>query len=162
MQSYDYLPQPKDNDHLHPVKLFFGPEFVGEFMTHPYASPLFGDFKGLPPMLIQNGDAERLRDEGTLLAHKASQAGVIVEHEVYEDCVHVFQVSCSLFAKVLWSGLTGSLLPRCLASWTLLASRCARYVASLNIGAAKRPWKRPASTRRLCLTLTASAKAMLH
>lgn len=92
-QSFDYLPQPKDDDHLHPVKLFFGPEFVGEFMTHPYASPLFGDFKGLPPLLIQNGDAERLRDEGTLLSHKASHAGVIVEHEVYEDCVHVFQVS---------------------------------------------------------------------
>lgn len=24
-----------------------------DYLTHPYASPLFGDFTGLPPMLIQ-------------------------------------------------------------------------------------------------------------
>lgn len=103
LQSYDYLPQPKDDDHLHPVKCFFGPEFIGNYMTHPYASPLFGDFKGLPPLLIQCGDAERLRDEGTLMAHKASLAGVTVEHEVYEDCVHVFQVSAECIKSKLSS-----------------------------------------------------------
>jgi hypothetical protein len=34
--------------------------------------------------LIQAGDAEVLRDEITLLAHKASLAGVKVEHEIFE------------------------------------------------------------------------------
>jgi hypothetical protein len=58
---------------------------------HPYASPLFGNFKGLPPLLIQAGDAEVLRDEITLLAHKATLAGVRVQHELYQDAVHVFQ-----------------------------------------------------------------------
>lgn len=36
------------------------------------ASPLFGDFTGLPPLLIQSGEAEVLRDEQILLAHKAT------------------------------------------------------------------------------------------
>ena len=58
-----------------------------KYLTHPYASPLFGDFKGLPPMLIQSGEVEVLRDEVTLLAHKASLAGVEVRHELYEDMV---------------------------------------------------------------------------
>lgn len=58
-----------------------------KYLTHPYASPLFGDFSGLPPMLIQAGDAEVLRDEITLLAYKASLAGVKVRHELYEDAV---------------------------------------------------------------------------
>jgi acetyl esterase/lipase len=58
-----------------------------ELLTHPYASPLFGDFDGLPPMLITAGDAEVLRDEITLLAHKATLAGVDVRHELYEDAV---------------------------------------------------------------------------
>jgi hypothetical protein len=43
-------------------------------------------------MLIQSGDSEVLRDEITLLAHKASLAGVDVTHELYEDMVHVFQM----------------------------------------------------------------------
>lgn len=55
------------------------------------ASPLFGDFTGLPPLLIQSGEAEVLRDEITLLAHKASLQGVHVMHEVYDEMVHVFQ-----------------------------------------------------------------------
>jgi len=99
-QEFDYLPQPADNDHLHPVKCFFRPDEIREYITHPYASPLFGDLHGLPPLLIQCGDAERLRDEGTLLAHKACLAGVQVEHEIYEDCVHVFQVIRGPFCKL--------------------------------------------------------------
>ena len=47
------------------------------YLTHPYASPLFGDFTGLPPLLIQAGESEVLRDEITLLAHKATLAGEI-------------------------------------------------------------------------------------
>lgn len=43
-------------------------------------------------MLIQSGDSEVLRDEITLLAHKATLAGVNVTHELYEDMVHVFQM----------------------------------------------------------------------
>ena len=58
-----------------------------KYLTHPYASPLFGDFKGLPPMLIQAGEAEVLRDENTLLAHKATMAGVEVRYELFEDMV---------------------------------------------------------------------------
>lgn len=58
-----------------------------KYLTHPYASPLFGDFRGLPPLLVQSGEAEVLRDECTLLAHKATLAGVKVRHELYEDAV---------------------------------------------------------------------------
>jgi hypothetical protein len=42
-------------------------------------------------MLIQAGESEVLRDEITLLAHKATLAGVQVMHELYEDAIHVFQ-----------------------------------------------------------------------
>ena len=43
-------------------------------------------------MLIQAGDTEVLRDEVTLLAHKATLAGVNVTHELYEDMDLVFQM----------------------------------------------------------------------
>lgn len=79
-------------DHLNPVGCYLGPEGIKTFVTHPYASPLFGHLDNLPPMLIQSGDSEVLRDEITLLAHKATLAGAIVKHELYEDMVHVFQM----------------------------------------------------------------------
>lgn len=76
---------------MNPVSCYLGPEGIKKYLTHPYASPLFGDFANLPPILVQAGDAECLRDEITLLAHKATLAGVQVQHELYVDQVHVFQ-----------------------------------------------------------------------
>lgn len=84
--AFDVVPFPAQDDQLNPIALYLG-ERMEEYITHPYASPLFGDFKGLPPLLIQAGDAEVLRDEITLLAHKATLAGVEVQNELYEDAV---------------------------------------------------------------------------
>ena len=59
-------------------------ETLGQMSAHyigsanaqtPGISPLFGDLSGLPPMLIQVGDAEVLLDDSTRLAERASQAG---------------------------------------------------------------------------------------
>ncbi|KAG6335094.1 hypothetical protein ID866_4003 [Astraeus odoratus] len=88
--AYDIVPSPGPDAYLHPVVMYLG-DGLTRYLTHPYASPLFGDFQGLPPLLIQCGEAEVLRDEIELLAHKASLAGVYVQHEIYEDAVHVFQ-----------------------------------------------------------------------
>ncbi|TBU37263.1 hypothetical protein BD309DRAFT_635305 [Dichomitus squalens] len=54
-------------------------------LSQASASLLFGNFKGLPPLLIQAGEAEVLRDEITFLTHKASLAGVEARYELYED-----------------------------------------------------------------------------
>ena len=83
---YDVVPFPAADNHMNPIALYLG-ENIEMYLTHPYASPLFGDFKDLPPLLIQVGDAEVLRDEIILLAHKATLAGVQVKHELYEDAV---------------------------------------------------------------------------
>lgn len=88
--AYDIVPFPGHDAHLNPIVMYLG-DGMSQYLTHPYASPLFGSFEGLPPMLIQCGEAEVLRDEIELLAHKASLAGVYVQLEVYEDGVHVFQ-----------------------------------------------------------------------
>jgi acetyl esterase/lipase len=77
---------------MNPIALYLG-ENMEKYLTHPYASPLFGDMTGLPPLLIQAGDAEVLRDEIALLAHKATLAGVEVKHELYEDAVSPFLVN---------------------------------------------------------------------
>jgi monoterpene epsilon-lactone hydrolase len=56
----------------------------------PLASPLYGDFRGLPPLLFHVGDAEVLLDDSTRAAEKASKAGVDVTLEIYPDMPHVW------------------------------------------------------------------------
>ena len=86
---YDIVPRPVPGDALDPIACYLGREHVDTLVTHPYASPLFGSLDGLPPMLLQTGEVEVLRDEADLLAHKARRAGVRVVHEVYQDAVRL-------------------------------------------------------------------------
>lgn len=57
----------------------------------PTASPLFADLSGLPPLLVQVGTSELLRDDATRLAERAEAAGVDVTLQVWEDTFHVWQ-----------------------------------------------------------------------
>jgi acetyl esterase/lipase len=63
----------------------------------PLCSPLNGDLRGLPPLLVQVGDAEVLLDDSTRIAAKAKDAGVDVTLHVYPEMPHVWQ----LFAPFL-------------------------------------------------------------
>ena len=82
-------PMVNRNMALEIVQLFLGD---GD-RRDPYAAPLHGDLAGLPPMLIQVGDAEVLLDDSTRLAESAQAAGVDVTLEVWPEMVHVFQAS---------------------------------------------------------------------
>ncbi|KAF9041833.1 alpha/beta-hydrolase [Hymenopellis radicata] len=88
--AYDVIPVFSPDDHMNPIANYLGAG-MEKYLMHPYASPIFGDFKDLPPLLIQSGDSEVLQDEITLLANRAELAGVKVRHEEYQDGVHVFQ-----------------------------------------------------------------------
>jgi monoterpene epsilon-lactone hydrolase len=57
----------------------------------PLASPVFGDYRGLPPLLIQLGEHEMLRDDGIRVAKKARADGIKVRLEVWPGMFHVFQ-----------------------------------------------------------------------
>jgi monoterpene epsilon-lactone hydrolase len=58
----------------------------------PLASPLYADLTGLPPLLVQVGDRETVRDDATELAVRAKAAGVDVELQVWDGMIHVFQL----------------------------------------------------------------------
>lgn len=57
-----------------------------------YISPLFGDFRQFPPMLIQVGSIEMLLSDSVDAAAKARHQGVRVRLSVYEGMFHVFQM----------------------------------------------------------------------
>jgi acetyl esterase/lipase len=72
----------------------------GKEARTPLAAPLYADLKGLPPLLIQVGDAETLLDDSTRLEARAKSAGVSTKLEVWPEMIHVWQ----LFASFLPEG----------------------------------------------------------
>lgn len=65
----------------------------------PYLSPVFGDFRGLPAMLLQAGSHEMLLSDTLAAAENARQAGVRRRVSVYEGMFHVFQMSMDLIPE---------------------------------------------------------------
>jgi epsilon-lactone hydrolase len=63
---------------------------AGADPRHPYASPLYAELDGLPPMLIHVGDAEVILDDATRFAAKAGTAGLDVTLEVWDEMPHVW------------------------------------------------------------------------
>ena len=89
------------NREIDPV---FGADGGGEMLLHspyigendaknPLISPMYGNFTGFPPMLIQVGTHEMLYDDAASVAKKAKEQGVLVRFTVYEGMFHVFQMS---------------------------------------------------------------------
>ncbi|WP_243208470.1 alpha/beta hydrolase [Oscillibacter hominis] len=64
----------------------------GKDLRSPYLSPLFGQFEGFPPTLIQVGGHEILYSDSLRLRDAMEQAHVRCRLEVYEDMWHVFQM----------------------------------------------------------------------
>jgi len=70
------------------VDLYVAPSEV----RNPLASPVFGDYTGIPPLLIQVGEYEVIRDDSVRVAVKARADGVDVTLEIWPGQVHVFQI----------------------------------------------------------------------
>jgi monoterpene epsilon-lactone hydrolase len=60
--------------------------------TNPYASPVYADLRGLPPLFIQAGSTEVLLDDSRRVADNARAAGVQVELQVWPKMPHVWQI----------------------------------------------------------------------
>ncbi len=58
---------------------------------NPLASPVFGDYHGIPPLLIQVGEHEMLLDDAIRVAAKARSDGIPVKLEIWPGMFHVFQ-----------------------------------------------------------------------
>lgn len=58
----------------------------------PLASPLYGDLRGLPPLLIQVGTREALRDDASRFAARAAESGVEVSYVEHGGVIHMWIV----------------------------------------------------------------------
>ena len=65
----------------------------------PTASPLYADLAGLPPLLVQVATGELLADDARRLADRATDAGVEVTLELWDDVFHVWHSFADLLPE---------------------------------------------------------------
>jgi acetyl esterase/lipase len=85
--------------------LIYNRDYVGEHdPMDAYISPLFGDFREFPPMLIQVGSYEMLLSDSVSVAAKAREQGVKVRLSVYDGMFHIFQMAAKMLpeSKKAW------------------------------------------------------------
>ena len=85
---------------LNPVKGSVEPEGMAVYCSkyyvgsgdpcHPYISPLYGDLRGLPPILLTVGTAESALDDSIRFAEKAKTVGADVKLIVGQGQVHCY------------------------------------------------------------------------
>jgi epsilon-lactone hydrolase len=62
-----------------------------ELYGHPYVSPVFGDYRGTPPVLFQVGSTEVMLDDSRHAAERIRATGGSAEVEVWEGMPHGWQ-----------------------------------------------------------------------
>lgn len=67
---------------------YLGP---GGDARHPHASPIYADLNGLPPLLMQTGQLDTVRDDAVRLAARAGRDGVAITLEIWPGMIHGFQ-----------------------------------------------------------------------
>lgn len=65
----------------------------------PSASPLYGDLKALPPILIQVGSSELLLSDATGFAERAQAAGTKVTLQVWEGMQHEWHFAVNILPE---------------------------------------------------------------
>jgi acetyl esterase/lipase len=76
---------------------FYTQSYVGHNDAHgPLISPVFGNLRGLPPLLVHAGEDEILCDDATRIASLAKSSGVDVRLEIYPRMWHVWQLYLKL------------------------------------------------------------------
>jgi acetyl esterase/lipase len=77
------------------AKVYLG----GHSHDDPRASPLQGDFSGLPPLLLTVSDEECLRDDAYAVASKARAQGVRVEVLSRPDLPHAWPILNTIISE---------------------------------------------------------------
>jgi len=78
----------------------FSKYYIGENKaTNPLISPLFGDLKGLPPILINSGVDDELYQDGEEFYLKARSAGVDITFKAGIGMVHCYPLLAPMFPE---------------------------------------------------------------
>jgi acetyl esterase/lipase len=92
-------PPTEFKDPLLPAKAIkrYTRSYLGQNDAHnPLISPVFGNLRGLPPLLVHAGEDEILKEDAIRITNLADSAGVDVRLEIYPRMWHVWQLNLEL------------------------------------------------------------------
>jgi acetyl esterase/lipase len=70
------------------AKIYIGKDSA----KNPEISPIFGEFRGFPPIFLQVASTEMLLDDSLVIAERMKEQGVPVTVDVWEDMFHDFPI----------------------------------------------------------------------
>lgn len=84
------------------------PTLYSNELYNPYVSPVYGDFKNLPPMLIQCGSYEMLLSDSIAIKNKMEENGNKIKLNVYKAMWHDFYTKRDDFkeASIAWKEIS--------------------------------------------------------
>lgn len=87
------IPRRKDSVLHNDALLWHGKLYAGKAnLRDPFISPIYGDYTGLPPIMIQVGAVELIHSDSVRIAAKAQADGVAVELVEWAHTFHVWQM----------------------------------------------------------------------
>lgn len=81
------------------LTLFLGSNPLNLTANHPMISPLFGSFKGFPPMFITVGTAELFEDDSSRILIKAQNENVDITYEAGKHLMHIYPLFYQFFPE---------------------------------------------------------------
>jgi len=86
----------KDLIHAENIKAAASTYLAGHNPKDPLASPLYGNLKGFPPLLIQVGSREVFLDEIERFAQKARDCNVQITLQKFDEMIHTWHLFSSM------------------------------------------------------------------
>lgn len=98
LSDHDSLPKAFHDPLLPPqaIKIYKQSYVADNDGRAPLISPVFGDWRDLPPLLVHAGEDEILRDDAVRIEELGKAAGVEVRLEIYPRMWHVWQLYLAL------------------------------------------------------------------
>jgi monoterpene epsilon-lactone hydrolase len=93
LTGWSYLENARSDDYLNWELLFASAKHYLQKAkpSDMYASPIYGSFHDLPPIMVHAGSQEVLRDDASKIGELAAAAAIPVSVEVYDGMHYVFQ-----------------------------------------------------------------------
>lgn len=87
------IPRRMDSVLTNEALIWHGKLYAGDAnLCDPFISPIYGDYTGLPPIMIQVGAVELIHSDSVRIAAKAEAAGVKVDLIEWAHTFHVWQM----------------------------------------------------------------------
>lgn len=89
----NHIPRRKDSVLTNEALTWHGKLYAGKAdLRNPFISPIYGDYTGLPPIMLQCSSVELIHSDSVRIAAKAEAAGVKVELVEWGHTFHVWQM----------------------------------------------------------------------